>query len=104
MKKDTVQYLDNNIAGFGVAASVAILFNTLLVWAKETFPALSAWMKAITSHHWISHGLFTVAVFLMLGFVLAKFNLKLKTTSLTWTILLSSALGVLGIIIWFILY
>jgi pheromone shutdown protein TraB len=104
MKKDTVQYVDNNIAGFGIAASVAIVFNTLLVWAKETSPALTAWMKALTSHHWISQGLFTVLVFLILGVVFSKSKLKLKTSTLTWTILLSSVVSALGIIIWYVFY
>jgi hypothetical protein len=104
MKKDTIQYMDNNIAGFGISASVVIVFNTLLVWAKETSPELFAWMKALTSHHWISHGLFTVVVFFLLGFILSKYNLKLKTSALTWTILLSSAFSIVGIISWFIVH
>ena len=104
MKKETIQNHDNNIAGFGIAASVAIVFNTLLVWAKETSPALSAWMKSLTSHHWISQGLFTVLIFLILGVVFSKSKLKLKTRTLNWTILLSSVVSALGIIIWYVFY
>ena len=104
MKKDTIQYLDKNIAGFVVSAAIAIVSNTLLVWAKETSPALSAWMKALTSHHWISHGLFVVLVFFLLGLILSKSNLKLKTNTLTLIILLSSFSSAIGIVVWFILY
>lgn len=104
MRKETIQYVDNHIAGFALSAAIAILFNTLLVWGKETYPALSSWMKALTSHHWISQGLLVVAVFLLLGFILSKSNLKFKTTTLTWVILTSSVVSAIGIIFWFILF
>lgn len=99
MEKDNNQYVDGITAGFGISASVAIIFNTILVCAKESIPSLMAWMKSLTTHHWITHGLFVIGLFLIFGAILSKMKVKVRVTALTWILLLSSALGGFGIII-----
>lgn len=103
MGKDTNQNVDSITAGFGISASVAIIFNTLLVWAKESNPSLLAWMKSVTTHHWITNGLLVVGVFLVLGMLLSQIKIQIRITSLTWILVLSSAFGGLGIVAWFLI-
>lgn len=59
-------------ASFGVSFAATSLLSALLVVLKETSKdTVLAWMKAATGHHWITHGVIVLAVFLVLGFVLA---------------------------------
>lgn len=56
-------------AAYGLAASIAIVFNTLLTWLKEASHPFKSFMVLLTGHHWITHGLVVLAVFLVLGWV-----------------------------------
>lgn len=62
------------VPGFGLSFLVVSLFNGLLVVAKETNEPLMAWMKALTGHHWITHGVFVLAGFFILGLILSKLD------------------------------
>ena len=57
------------VYGFGTAVAVTFLFNTILAWVKDAWPPLNSFMAHLTGHHWITHGLVDVAVFLVLGFI-----------------------------------
>ena len=58
---------------FGLALAVTSLLSALLVVAKESNEAtVLAWMKAATGHHWVTHGVIDVVLFLVLGFVFAQ--------------------------------
>jgi hypothetical protein len=60
---------------FGVSFAITCLFSVLLLIIKETNPkTVMVWMKAATSHHWITHTLLDVIVFVVLGLVLGKAN------------------------------
>jgi hypothetical protein len=64
---------DRAAAAFGLSAAIAILLNTLLAWVKDAYDPLNSFMASLTGHHWITHGLTDVALFVILGFVfLAK--------------------------------
>ena len=63
---------DRLAAAFGWAAVVAVIFNTVLVFVKETYDPLNSLMKALTGHHWITHGLADVVVFLVVGLLLVR--------------------------------
>jgi hypothetical protein len=66
------QPLDKLSVGFGVSFLLTSIFNALLVVAKETYPSLIAWMKSLSGHHWITHGIFVIVFFVVLGYVLSK--------------------------------
>lgn len=104
METNKNEIADNIVAGFGISACVAMIFNTILVWLKETIPAFNAWMKALTSHHWITQGVLVVAMFIFLGFVLNKMKIQLGVHLLIRLILISSIFSGLGIIGWFMIY
>jgi hypothetical protein len=56
---------------FGYAFSVAAVLSALLVVAKEKSEPLMALMKSLTGHHWITHGVATLAVFAAVGIILS---------------------------------
>ena len=44
----------------------------LLVIVKENVPGAQDLMQSLTGHHWVSHGLIVLIVFLVLGFALSR--------------------------------
>jgi hypothetical protein len=60
---------------FGLSLAVMSLLNGLLVIVKETHEdSVLALMKRLTPHHWITHGIFVVLVFLVLGWAFSRAN------------------------------
>jgi hypothetical protein len=60
---------------FGLSFAITSLFSVLVLILKETNEkTVLAWMKAATPHHWITHTLLDLIVFVVLGVVLAKAN------------------------------
>lgn len=101
MEKETNSNVDPVTAGYGIAAAVAIIFNTLLAWAKDSNASLLAAMKAAMGHHWTTHGVVVVAVFLVLGLILSRRNIRLQGMTLAKIISGSVILGGLGLLGWF---
>lgn len=56
---------------FGLSLAGCSVINALLVIAKEKSPALQAIMKSLTGHHWITHVVFVVGLFLGTGALFA---------------------------------
>ncbi|MBF0481091.1 MAG: hypothetical protein HQK81_05920 [Desulfovibrionaceae bacterium] len=67
---------DMQISGCAKAASLSLavtcVLSGLLVFLKELNKGVFAFMKTVTVHHWVTHGLFDVAVFFLLAFLLGK--------------------------------
>jgi predicted Co/Zn/Cd cation transporter (cation efflux family) len=61
---------------FGVSLAVTSLLSAVLVVLKESNKNLLGWMAKATGHHWVTHGLIAVVVFLALGYGLAQINDK----------------------------
>ena len=99
MEWNNEQRVDSKTAGFALAAAVAVIANTFLVWVKELSPSLLAFMKATFYHHWIGHGLIIVVLCFVLGMLLSKTRLArhMSGTSLAWLVFIATALGALGI-------
>jgi hypothetical protein len=99
-----VQQLDHVSAAFGLSAAVAILFNTLLAWVKDSVPALNSFMAGLTGHHWITHSLFDLAVFIGLGFVFMSTGTADRMTGMGLVRVLIGAvvLAGLGLAGWFL--
>jgi hypothetical protein len=66
--------LSSAAVGFGISLAVASVASALLVVAKERSPALMAFMKSATGHHWSAHTVFALAIFLILGAILSRLN------------------------------
>lgn len=56
---------------FGRSFAVTSVLSALLVVVKERNETVMAWMKAAMGHHWVTHGVLTIVLFVVLGAVLA---------------------------------
>ena len=63
---------DKATIGFGLSAAVVSIFNTLLVIFKEMTPPFKAGMASAMGHHWTTHGVIVIGLFLVLGFVFSN--------------------------------
>ncbi len=52
---------------------VLCIFNAVLVIAKESYSPLKALMAALTGHHWVTHGVIIIVLYLLLTMALFKF-------------------------------
>jgi hypothetical protein len=60
---------------FGLSFAITSLFSVIVLILKEMNEhTVMAWMKAATPHHWITHTLLDLIIFVVLGLVLAKAN------------------------------
>jgi hypothetical protein len=95
--------LDGAAAAFGVSAAIAIVFNTVLAWIKDAYDPLNTFMASITGHHWITHGLADVAVFVIVGAVLMRRSISMDGTMLAGMIAGAAIVGGGGLALWFVL-
>lgn len=59
-------------SGFVIAAAITCLVNTALACAKDASAPLKSFMKSIAGHDWTTQGLFDLALFVILGLLLAR--------------------------------
>ncbi len=89
--------LNGSTKGFGISLAVSVVFSALLVVVKETNEGLMKLMKTVTVHHWVTHSLVFVGLFLVLGFVLSKSNdgkgVNVSDEGLLKTVIGSNVLG-----------
>lgn len=88
----------NNIIAFGYAFVVAALFNAILVVAKEEVEPMKAWMADISGHHWITHGVVVIVLFIAFGIYLREKAARARTSErgmaqwILWATVLSGAI------------
>jgi len=86
---------------FGIALALASVANGLLVVAKEKIPAVLAGMQKLTGHHWVSHSVIILGLFVFFGWLFAQANggqgIKLTVNRLIGTLVAGVAAG--GLII-----
>ncbi|OGP59913.1 MAG: hypothetical protein A2V65_07095 [Deltaproteobacteria bacterium RBG_13_49_15] len=76
---------------FGLSFAITSFISALLVILKETNEdTVLKGMAAITGHHWITHGLFDIILFAVLGLAFSKFHsgrgLQISTNALIGSI------------------
>jgi hypothetical protein len=93
------QRLDKWSVGLGVSFLIASLFNALLIIAKENYAPLKDWMKSFSGHHWMTHGIFVIVLFIVLGYFLSRAGLekKMDADKTSWMVIAGTVLG--GLII-----
>ncbi len=64
--------LDKPTIGFGLSVAVVSILNTLLVIFKELTPTFKKAMADATGHHWTTHGVIVIGLFIVLGFVFSS--------------------------------
>jgi len=93
-------------SAFALSAAIACLFNTALAWAKDAYAPLNKFMAGLTGHHWITHGLADLIVFVGLGLIFMKMKTadKIKPARLVSILVWSVAAASLGLFAWFVLF
>jgi uncharacterized Tic20 family protein len=66
--------IGKNTRSFGLSLAITSLFSAILVTIKESSHAVMNFMKAVTFHHWVTHGLFVIVAFVVLGWALSRTN------------------------------
>lgn len=96
--------LDRVSAAFAASAVVTILFNAALTIVKDASEPLHDFMARLTGHHWITHGIVVLAVFLILGWVLARTDAvrRIGDTRLVEWLIGSTVVGGGAVAIWFL--
>ncbi len=82
----TTDTVSARASGFGVSYAITSILNALLVIWKESSEAVHDALAAVTGHHWVTHGLLVVIVFLVLGFVLSRRGISMSGNALVITI------------------
>jgi hypothetical protein len=57
---------------FALSLAITSVVSALLVVWKESNETLLAFMKSITGHHWITHSIFDLILFVIIGLILAR--------------------------------
>jgi hypothetical protein len=97
-----METLSKYSVSFGVSLAITSILSALLVVVKELNEnSVLAWMKGLTSHHWITHGLLMVIAFFVIGWGLAKLNKGegLKMTPSRLVCVIASGVVIGGLII-----
>jgi hypothetical protein len=95
--------LSPTTSGFVLSAAVVALFNTALAWAKDASPALNDFMKRVGGHHWTTHGLIDLILFIGLGFAFAQTGVaaRIDPKLLTKALIGSTVAAALGLALWY---
>ena len=90
-------------SGFVLAAAITVLFNTGLAWAKDAYPPLNDFMKSLSGHHWTTHGLADLVVFLGLGFIFMNTRVaqEINPNRLIEALIGAVAIAGLGLALWY---
>jgi hypothetical protein len=96
--------LTASTTGFALAAAVTVLFNTVLAWAKDAYAPLQDFMKSIGGHHWTTHGLADLVVFVGLGFIFMRVKAveNMDAERVIRILAGSVAVSALGLVAWFV--
>jgi hypothetical protein len=86
---------------FGVSLAITSVLSCLLVVVKELDEGVLNWMKGATPHHWITHGVFAILAFAIIGFGLAQLHggtgVRISAKHLTATMV--GAVAISGLVI-----
>ncbi|HQN57749.1 MAG TPA: hypothetical protein PLR24_10965 [Saprospiraceae bacterium] len=90
--------MDKYTAGFGLSLVVASFLNAIILIVKEKNTAVMSALKAALGHHWITHGLIVIAVFIILGFIFSNMKLESKLNAckiqkyIIWSVIISGVI------------
>ncbi len=90
-------------SGFVLSAAITVLFNTGLAWAKDAYPPLNSLMKSLSGHHWTTHGVVDLGLFVGLGLVFTKIRIteKMDPNRLIGILVGAVVIATLGLIVWY---
>lgn len=95
-------------AGFGLAMAITMIFTSLFLILKENSKGLKDGLASMLGHHWTSHGVITIIVFIVLGVLFSRLRIEeswgIDGWKLTAIIAAGTVLGGLIIIGFFLLH
>jgi lipoprotein signal peptidase len=63
------------VRSFGLSFAITSVLSAFIVIIKElNEESVLAWMKAATGHHWVTHGVINLILFVVLGWALSRPN------------------------------
>jgi Na+/H+-translocating membrane pyrophosphatase len=72
---------------FGLALAIACIVNAILVVVKEKSDTVMNGMKKLTGHHWITHTVIVLAVFILFGMANKGQGMKVTASRLICTVI-----------------
>jgi uncharacterized membrane protein YcfT len=90
--------MEKYTAGFGLSLVVTSLLNAVILLIKETNDSVMSAMRAALGHHWTTHGVIVITVFVVLGFIFSSLKLEKRWDShkmlkyIIWATILSGAI------------
>ena len=96
--------LDGAAAAFSMSAGVTAVFNTVLAWAKDLYAPLNDFMASLTGHHWRTHGIFDLIVFVAVGFFLMQRQFKMNGNRLAIVVASCAILSGAGLAGYFLVH
>lgn len=88
-------YMGKYAAGFGLSLVITTLLNAIILVIKETNASVMSAMKSALGHHWTTHGVLVLIVFVVLGFIFSGMKLENKLDSgkmlkyIMWAVIIS---------------
>ena len=83
-------------AAYALSASITVIFNVLLAFIKDSYPPLNSFMASLTGHHWRTHGLADVILFLVLGWIFVSRGIPAKGLTNNSVVTLAGSVIVAG--------
>ncbi len=101
----TTIYLGRTSSALALAAAITFIFNTGLTWIKDSYAPFNTFMAHLTGHHWITHGVADVLLFVVLGalFVSTRSAERMSPNSLVLTLVAAAVAAGLGLAGWFLI-
>ncbi len=105
MNSDSAK-LNSATAGFGVAAAVTALFNTVLACAKDAYHPLLILMNGIAGHNWTTQGMADVILFVVLGLALSHSRAveRIRPDRLIMFLVAAVAFAGAGLFAWYLIF
>ena len=100
------QPLGRTSAAFALAAAITVLFSTALAWAKDACRPLNTFMASLTGHHWTTHAVADILVFMALGLIFLKTGVaeKIVPNRLIQGLIGAVSVAGLGLVGWYLVF
>jgi len=106
MSNDQTNIAENpsaTVTGYGISYSVTSIFSALLVILKESNESVQGLLVALSGHHWVTHGILNLILFVVLGVILSRREIDMSGDTLTKLVVGSTIVGGLIIALFFLL-
>jgi hypothetical protein len=103
---DAESRLGASSAGFAVAATIVVVFNTVVACLKDAWRPLLNAMNAVGYHNWITQGVVDVILFFALGLLFSKTGVaaRMAPNRLISTLVAAVVLACAGLFMWYVLF